>query len=827
MRKDIRKYIRAERQIFYLFAVFSFVFMSCTPERKLTESQYLLVKNKVSADRKEVAVSNISRTVRPQVNKRSFGLFLWKAGIYQAMIPEEKPRYEKFKHKMRSTIGKHPVLLDTATNDYYVHQMDKFKLWMQRKFGEEPVLLDSSLIEYSLAQIKLMMHNTGYFNASVDYNVKLGWKRAKVFYKITSKEPYRINQIRYTVSDPVAFHIFRDTARSFIKRGDIYSVKNLEDQRDRIQERLLNAGYYNFSKNHVSYRLDTNLGGQLLDLEIVVSNPRYRLEDSTVVEGKHRCFVVNSVNILYDFSPNDEHIVLDTVSYTEIIKKTKDTNYYLIYYPFDRVDYHRPSALVYPISFSEGDVFSARHTRNTYDRYFSDMRNFSSVKISYAETMKSKENFQQDTGYLDCVIQLNRQKKQSLGFEVLAKNSGRIFGVGGELFYRNRNLFKSAEIFSFSLKYTHELRMDSSNINFQNFELGGNVRIEFPRFLFPMKQQSIPKGFRPRTSIGLGANFLKQQYYARFLTNFIFTYEWSERKQRQRIRHSLSAIDLNMIKMYKEPIFETFTHGFSQRVLEKYKDHFLIGSNYRISLEDFANRYRFVARFDLYGNTLYGAMRAFGKLSEKYKNEYNQYSIWGISFASGIITDLDFTYNILQNRKTQLVYHANFGIGFATMNSSVLPFEKSFYLGGSNSMRAWRLRTLGPGSYVDTNAARLPLEKVGDIKLEMNLEYRIPIYKVLNLGFFADAGNIWLMRQKDEYPSSDAAFAFSRFYKEIALNVGAGIRFDIYLFVIRLDYAIKVHDPGRIGNKWSPVNWEKFTDFRADRTIVLGIGYPF
>ena len=798
------------------------LFFSCTPERKLTDSQYLLVKNKVVADRKEIPTNNISNTVRPRVNKRTFGVFLTKVGIYQAMTPEPKPHYEQFKHKMRSTLGKYPVLLDTVTNDYHIERFNNFKLWTQKKFGEAPVLLDSSLIEYSLAQIQLTMQNSGYFNASVNYKVKFKQKRAKITYQITAGEPYRINQIIYQIPDPVANHVYRDTARSFIKRGDVFSMKNLENQRDRIQERLLNAGYFSFSKNDVSYRLDTNLDGQLLDLTLVVSNPRYKIDDSTVVEGKHRCYIVNSINILYDWNDTTE---IDTVKYTEIIRKSKDTNDYLILYPVDREDYHRPSALVYPIAFSAGNVFSNRSSRNTYDRYFSDMRNFSTVRISYVETTESKENFKQDTGYLDCQIQLNRLKRQSLGFDLLLKNSPPIFGVGGELSYRNRNLFKSAEILLVSLKYTQELRIDSGVINYQNFELGGNIRLEFPRFLFPIKRQNIPKGFRPKTVIGFGANYLKQQYYARLLTNVLFSYEWSERKQRRRINHSVSVVDFNVVKMYKEPIFNDLTAGFSKRVLEKYKDHFLLGSNYRIILQDVSNRYRFQAKFDTYGNLLYVAMRAFGTLTDKYKNEYNQYSIWGISFASGIIVDVDFTYNLLNNKKSDLVYHAAVGAGFATANSSILPFEKSFYLGGSNSMRAWRLRTLGPGSYSDTNTNLL--ERVGDIKLEMNLEYRVPIYKLWNLGLFIDAGNMWLKKQNDEYPSQNAAFAFNRFFKEIALNAGVGIRFDLSFFIVRLDYAVKIHDPQRLDNSWCFMNWYKFKDFRADRTIVLGIGYPF
>ncbi|MDR0605969.1 MAG: outer membrane protein assembly factor [Bacteroidales bacterium] len=805
--------------------VFSFVFVGCFPERKLKETEFLLIKNKIVADKeKDIPTSDMVYTVRPRVNKRTFGMFLWNVGIYQAMIPKEKPKYEQFKRKMRNTIGKYPVLMDTVTNDYYAAQWDKLRLWTQKNFGSPPVLLDSALINYSLAQIKLTMLNIGYFDAEINYQVKIKGKRAKVFYYITSGDPYRINQITYQLPDNIADYVYQDTARAQIQRGDIFTVENMENRRSEIAERLLNDGYYNFSKDYIRYEVDTNLDGQMLNLKLIISNPYYRIDDTTLVEGKHRRYIVNTINIISNFSNWDDFLSMDTMQYMEVIKRNQDTNYYTVYYMPNQGDY-RPSALVYPVFFSPGDMYSSRLSRNTYDRY-SEMYNFSFIKVSYTEEEDSKRNFTKDTGYLNCQIQLTKLKKRSLGFDLSAKNSGGIFGVAGELSYRNRNLFKAAEIFTFSLKYTQELRIDSSKANFQNFGLGGNLMLEFPRFLFPIKQQNIPKAFRPRTWMGLSGDYLRQQYYSRLLTNFTFTYEWNERKPGKRIHHSLSVLDFSLIKMYRDSLFDAsiVQYAFSQRILEKYKDHFLLGSNYSITLQG-AHRYVFRARFDMYGNLLYATMKAFGKVTDKYKNTYDQYAIWRIPFASGITMDFDFTYNILQKKKSSLVYHLTFGVGFSAMNSSVLPFEKSFYLGGSNSMRAWRLRMLGPGSYADSNTSVIAAERIGDIKFETNLEYRVPVYKVLHIGLFVDAGNIWLMRKNDIFPNGE--FAFNRFFKEIALDAGIGLRIDLSFFVIRLDYALKIHDPGRTDNTWTFINWRNFKSFSNDGTFVLGIGYPF
>jgi outer membrane translocation and assembly module TamA len=801
--------------------VFSSVFTSCTPERKLKEMEYLLVKNKLITDSKDILeTSDMEYAIRPRPNKRTFGLFLWKVGTYQAMIPKEKPRYDRFQRNMRNTLGKYPVLLDTLCSDYYAQQLDQFRLWIQNTFGEAPVLLDTSLIEYSLAQLTLMMNNRGYFDAKVDYKVKIKrQQRAVIKYLITAGKPYRIKHISYQVSDPIAKYVYQDTARYSVQSGSVFSVKNIEAQRDRITELLLNRGYYNFSKHYIRYEVDTNMEGEWIDLRIVIADPIYRTDDSTMVEGKHRCFIINSIRVYPDYGQWDDFSYRDSLHYTEIVKKRQDTNTYIFCYSSPHPDY-RPFALVYPVSFAQGDVYSNRASRSTYDRYAS-MRNFDFIKIAYTETDESKQNFRQDTGYLDCQIQLTKTKKQSFNIDLQGKNTGGIFGVGGGFSFTNRNIFKAAEVLSISLKYTQELRVDSSSVNFQNFELGGTVMLEFPRFLFPfVKQRNIPKAFRPKTWMSLGASYLKQDLYERFLTNFTFSYEW---RYRNRIKHTLSALDFNLVKMYRDSLFDAniARYGFSKRVLEKYKDHFLLGSNYKITIQD-AYRYVFWVRFDLYGNLLYGAMEAFKSQTEKYKNEYNQYSIWKIPFASGLSLEMDFVYNFLQKKKRSLVYHLTLGIGMSTMNSSVLPFEKSFYLGGSNSMRGWRLRSLGPGSYIDTTNSYL--ERVGDIKFETNLEYRVPIYKALHLGLFLDAGNIWMFKKSDALPNSE--FAFNRFFKEIALDAGIGFRLDLSFFIIRLDYALKIHDPGQ-QYPWRISTWNSYKSFRADRSFVLGIGYPF
>ena len=797
------------------------LFSACTPEKKLKETEFLLLRNRIVSDNKTVPISDrISYVVQPRTNKRTLGIFLSRVSTYQAMIPVERPRYERFKRKIRNSIGQHPVLYDTVTIDWYARSWNKTKAWIQKNYGEPPVLLDSSYIEHSVRQINLMMRKIGFFNAQTDYSVKFRGQTAVVVYKITAGTPYRIADIQYRIVDPVARIVLSDTAHSLLKRGDMYDEYNLDDERVRIEERLQNRGYFNFSRSNVRYEVDTALGNGNVRLWVVIQNQQHMLSDSTMVEDKFRCYKIRSIDIFCNDS-NLNHARYDTVFYTEIVNKT-DTNRYRIFFPAGS-KFYKPSALVSPLFFTPSDVYTKRRSTFSYDRYV-DMRNFDYIKMSYAETRRSRANSQEDTGYLHCKVDLIKMKRQFYEFDLGAKNTGGIYGVGGSASYGNRNLFKAAEILSFSVKYTQELQVEKDVWHFRNFEAGANVSIEFPRFLFPLKQQNIPKGFRPKTFMSIGVNYIKHDYYSRFLTSVNLTYNWMKRLNSGKfIYHTLSPVDFGLVKMYNDSIINKIIqqYQFSNRIREKYKDHFMLGSKYGFTLQS-GQRYIIKTQFNAYGNLLYGIMRALGSKTEETKNQFGQYTIWGIPFASCLSADFDFVYNLIQQKQQALVYRLAVGVGIPTFHSSVLPYEKSFFLGGSNSMRAWRLRALGPGSFVDTTI----FEQVGDLKFETNLEYRTTIYKYFKLGVFTDIGNIWLLKENKGFPKGE--FAFNRFYKELAMDVGLGFRLDLSFLIIRIDYALKIHDPAKQqSNGWQTFNWTDYKDFKADRAIVFGIGYPF
>ena len=809
--------------VFVVWTTMLLSLFSCIPEQRLAEGECLLVKNKVSVDKKVPVADDLVYVVRPQPNKRTLGLFWIKVSIFQAMQSKDKEvdslRLQK-RMERRKKYGRYEFLLDTLANDYYAQKFSEFKVWMQDNFGEEPVLLDTTLIAYSKAQLRLMMANNGYFNSRVSHRVKYGDNRAKVFYDITAGEPYTINEISYRIQDSsIATVVYADTSRRSFRSGDIYSVSALEAEQKRLSNRMLNRGYFYFSQNYVRFEVDSNFYNNTLNVCIVIDDPKYKVNDTTIVEGKHRLFKIDNVTVFSDWEKQGKDKVFD---YYEI-SKNKDTSVYTIHYNNKKDYFFR--ALVYPIFFRPGDMYSSIRSRITYDNYV-DMKNFDFVKLSYTETPYSKENYTSDTGYLDCRIQLSRSKRHSFDADVLLKDNGSRIGFGGNLTLTNKNTFRGGELLSVDLKYMHEIRADSARYN--NFEVGATIGLEAPSFWFPISQNRIPKSFRPKTHIQIMMNFMRQDLYDRFLINTAYTYRWRMRMQKHRMvvmENSLSVMDFNLIKMYTDDDFAEMIakYKFKRRTLERYKDHFILGSIYSFTLQN-PNKYQLRARVDVFGNLMYAFMSALGSKAER--NSLNQYTIWKIPLACGVTFDADYVHYLFRRKKQSMAFRFAMGVGVPMLNSTSLPFEKSFYLGGSNSMRGWRLRGLGPGGYADTSTTSMTVESVGDVKLELNLEYRFQIYKVLHGAVFADVGNIWLIRKQTDFPNGE--FAFNRFYKELAFDFGLGLRVDLSFFVIRLDYALKIHNPAKTGSAaWQYFKWRSYQEFKTDRAIVLGIGYPF
>lgn len=347
-------------------------------------------------------------------------------------------------------------------------------------------------------------------------------------------------------------------------------------------------------------------------------------------------------------------------------------------------------------------------------------------------------------------------------------------------------------------------------------EAGITASIIFPKFLSPFAFNDIARDYMPTTSVSLGFNTQIRYYYSRYITTASFSYDW---KGLNRISNTFTPIYLNGVKIANiNPAFQDYLDAeTSQRKKDQYSSHLLLGARYSFvySSQRLNQEGSFIyLRTDI--ETSGNLLSLFNKT--KLIGEHDgHHDIFGIRYAQYVRTSVDFRQHFDIGNESWLVFREFMGVGVPYGNSRDLPFERSFYGGGSNGLRGWLYRTVGPGGYVPTNE---DLEKTGDIQLEVNAEYRFPIYNIFNGAFFVDAGNVWGFYPNEDMP--DAEFRFNKFYKQIALDAGVGIRIDVSFLIIRLDFAYAMRNPypDETGNYW---RFGKGNNIR----MQLGIGYPF
>lgn len=337
-----------------------------------------------------------------------------------------------------------------------------------------------------------------------------------------------------------------------------------------------------------------------------------------------------------------------------------------------------------------------------------------------------------------------------------------------------------------------------------------------PKFLAPINEEVFSRYFRPKTLISVGYNLQDRIEYDRIISNITFGYEWSQSKF---INQILYPIDINLVKVSTTPEFDSILAGESERYRTQYTDHLILGLRYSYiynnqELNKIKDFYYFRINFESAGNLLNLFVGATGQT----ENSEGYETAFGIRYAQYAKSNFDFRYYFVLDKKHSVAIRSFTGVAIPYGNSIDIPFEKGYFGGGANGMRAWPLRYLGPGAYQDIQQ----IERVGDIMIEGNIEYRFPIYKIFTGGLFYDVGNIWLLKENETFPGGE--FNFDNFIGQLAMDVGVGIRLDFNYFIFRVDVAQKLRDPARAvadrwvigsGGDWFEVAWN------------LGIGYPF
>lgn len=778
---------------FHLLLLFALLLLSsCNVTKYVPEGEYLLDKVNITTDNKDLKDTDFSIYLRQQPNLKLFNIIPFNLGLYSISSP------------------------DTT-------------LWINRflqKIGDEPVVYDSTLVLSSAAELKKAMMNKGYLNAEVSHNTTFKKRKATVNYKITSNKPYTIKELNYRIkNEEIEEIVLKDSANSLIKKGNLFDIDVLEKERRRIAELLRTEGYFYFDKEYVGFAADTTLGDRQVQINMIVRPMRKVVGNKEFINVEHEKYNVRKINY---FLTNDAiSLSNDSVRVTLNHEKYKNLNIY------SNNDFVRKSTLHNSTSINDNSLYNESLVDQTYAK-LSGLKIFKYLNVSFSETEDSirivENAAQQDSllfgietsstndtirmKQLDCNVVLTPDKLQSFSFEIEGTNNEGDFGLAGKLQYSHNNIFKGGEKFKFQIRGANESIIGNRSI----WEIGTEASIGFPTFLFPFVSRDFIKKNNSNTEVHLNFSYQIRDEYSRIIAGLGMRYNWQSNRK---INHYVNLLDLNYV--YLPYVSDDFKNTINNSLLKySYEDHLIMSAGYGISFSNKKsnsnnNYYNVRASAEIAGNLLYGI--CYGAKANTDAN--GSYLLGNIPFAQYAKVDFDFSYTHVVDKKNSMVYHIDVGVGVPYLNSTILPFEKRYYGGGANSVRGWSARSLGPGSY-NTGSKIDYMKQSGDIKLDINLEYRTKLVWLLELAAFIDAGNIWTLKDEGQVGGQ---FKFNKFYEQIALGYGIGLRLNFDYFVVRLDWGIKAFDPSRAdGERWRFVpGW----NILKDTALHFAVGYPF
>lgn len=773
--------VRWNRAYVAIIAIIAVLFSGCSGIRNIPEGKYLLDKNIIKTNRSELR-ENITAVIKQKPNRKIFGVFRFHLGVYNLA------------NHGKST---------------------KIKEWFKKNIGEEPVILDTILTKRSTQQLGILFQKSGYFNAVLKDSIIYVGKRAKVIYEINSGLAYKIRNIKYKISDKIIDSLVHEcSVNSIIKPGDIYVELVIQKERDRINKFLRNKGYYGFNPQYIRYSADSSLKSNQVDLELIISNPVQSTRDSvkTVGSNLHTKSYIKDIIVEMEYDPIlqrnsmfQDTVMLDGVNF---ISK-KDTSFL-----------YKPNRLLDFIFIKRDSLFSQDNIDLTYQR-LADLGIFKFVTIKL-ETMEPTDSISNLP--LRCYILLSPQARQEYKLETEGTNSGGNLGVSGTVVYRNKNMFGGAELFEFKFKGGLEVQRNLSTDKvtetdklgiFNTFEIGPEISLSFPRALWPFKIQEKRTTSNVITAVSTSYNVQNRPEYYRRLANVSY---YHSKKISRFNRVFYYPVELNYLEVNLDSAFSNQLTSLNDvNLISGYTDQLIANGRFSYIYNNQiigkqGNFTFFRLNIEFAGNTL--AILTNQNFS-KTINERKE--IANIPFAQYLRPDFDLRQYKQFNKSSSLAARLVVGMGYSYGNSYVMPFEKAFYAGGPNDIRAWGTRRLGPGSSVDGDF----FERFGEFKITSNVEYRFDIIRFFKGAFFVDAGNIWLLNKSTNIQGGK--LNSGEFLSEIAVGTGFGLRADFSFFILRLDGAIEVKDPSHEKGQ----RWVIGQNNISNVIYNFGIGYPF
>lgn len=755
-------------RVFSFLSVLILLLSACRSTKYVPEGEYLLDNYSIKTNNQEISREELKDYLRQTPNARVFGLFRMQLGIYNWAPRDTTKWLNRFFHKTFMRIG------------------------------DPPVIYNSSLTTLSAQQIQRQLENKGYIHARVKPDVTTKGKKAEVNYIINADIPYKLRNYKIDVKNDQLTKIAEDTSRTLIRPNMLFDIDVLNAERERITTRFRQEGYYNFNKDFLNYTVDSTLNLHKVDVSLELRDYLNRPGDSTnkVIFKKFTIrkviFYTNQdVNLASEITTTEN---LDTVQFHDFILVT----------PKKRI--LKLDALVQNTYINPKTLYSDEALERTYSA-LNSLGPIKYVNISFKEV---------EDNSLDCYVIIIPSKTISLSTELEGTYTAGYWGIGGNVNFINRNRFKGAETLSLLARGAFEWQ-DGVWAR----EYGGQVGLKFPRFMLPFAGYEFKRNMHANTEFT--SAFTYQDRPGEFVTTNVnagINYSW-KRKQYQ---HMFQLFDLSYVQFpYINAVFrDSFLNPVKPRFNPySYEDHFIMRMGYAGSYTSF-NPNRPMQDYSISRYSLETAGNVLNGLSHLFSNpdSTGSYKVFGIRFSQYVKGEYNITHHQIFDKDNRFVYHLGVGLAVPYGNADAIPFEKRFYSGGANSVRGWGESMLGPGAYQRITSLPRDFNQVGDIKLDMNMEYRAKMFWLMEGALFLDAGNVWTIKDYKTQPLG--VFQFDTFMNQIAIAYGLGVRFDFSFFIARVDMGVKLFNPVLTRREQWRINpvWD-------DIALHFAIGYPF
>ncbi len=767
--------IMMKQTVLYIILFFVVVFSSCSGTKYLPHNEKLYIgasiefKSNDKVNKKKLK-GIVLKAIRPVPNKKFLGM---RPKLWRYMVAGENPH-------------------------------TKLGIWLRKK-GEAPVLMSSVKPGLTSKIIDARLFNAGIFKSYTESKIAEKKHTGRVIYTSHVHKPFTVSSLNYSISDDSINKIILDNSeKTLIKPGKDYNLENLKLEMARIDVLLKNNGYFYFSTDYLKYKADTSANDRTIALILT-------LKDS-IPEKAVKVIRINNVFIDQNYRLNDEFAgkVKDTIHYGDDIFLAKNSEMNI-----------RPGVILRSVYLKKDEIYSRQNHNITLNRLMS-LGNFKFVQVKFSDPDSL------NPGFMDVRILMTPMPNHNFRAELdLVTKSNNYTGPRMNLSMINRNTFRGAELLDVNLAGSFEAQLSGSDRNLYSYSLNPRVSITIPRFIAPVRIKSSSSLYIPKTTFSLSLDFLRRVNYFDMRTfNFKYGFKWKSNLMNE---HELNPISVAYTSLRNQSATFLDLLASNPFLKKSYEEQFIAGIDYTFTFnEQLASQKRFQyfirTSAETAGN-MFSLVKTIGRIHPSSSDPsmvlgsvYSQYAKFSVDVRGYYNTGI----------KDKLAARFFAGVAKPFGNSSVLPYSRQFFSGGPNSIRAFRINSVGPGTTFQNTDNIAFLNPGGDIKIEFNGEYRFNIFRFLNGALFADAGNIWL--QKSNPSRTGNPFMLSSFLNEMAAGAGVGLRIDVSFFILRFDLATPIRKPWLEENQRWVINQINFASpsWRKENLVFnIALGYPF